>query len=263
MESALTPDAIDPHTYRHPKEKLYLTITIFITSLYYLFIIFFLIGGGLDVLDTPFFILGFTVFLFFMHLVGMASIRINSVKIGPNQFPILWNSMVEFSNKMGIDKPPDMYIINAAGELNAFAARLVSRKLLVLYSDLVDALLEGNDRKQLEAVVCHELAHHALNHTHFYNWFLLPADYIPFLGSALSRYREYSSDRVMKALIKDQSICERSLVKLVSGKNIGNKVNLDEYKNQVTVERGFFIWLSEMLSSHPHLPKRMLAIRNI
>jgi len=193
----------------------------------------------------------------------MASIRINSVKIGPNQFPVLWNSMVDSARRMGMDKPPDMYIINAAGELNAFAARLVSRKLLVLYSDLVDALLEGSDKKQLDAVVCHELAHHALNHTHFYNWFLLPADYIPFLGSALSRYREYSADRIMKVLIKDQSICERSLVKLVSGKNIGNKVNLDEYKNQVNVERGFFVWLAEMLSSHPHLPKRMLAIKNI
>lgn len=191
----------------------------------------------------------------------MAIIRINSIKVGPDQLPEIWEITARLSSKIGMLKPPHIYIIQGGGELNAFATRLVSRKLLVIFSDLADALIENKDYKQLGAVIAHELAHHALNHTHFYNWLLSPTDFIPFLGAALSRAREYSADRIMQQLSEDQPTCERALVKLVSGKNLGNRINLQEYTNQIQSEKGFFVWLAEMLSSHPHLPKRILALR--
>lgn len=217
--------------------------------------------GEFSELIGPAFILGFVVLFLLIHLIGMAAVRINSVKVGPNQFPEIWDSMVKLSTRIGLKNPPDMYILNVGGELNAFATRLVFRKLLVIFSDLAEAVIEGKDQKQLDAIVSHELAHHVLNHTHFYNWFLGPAGFVPFLEPALSRSREYSSDRVMKALIQENEVCERALVKLVSGRMLGNLVDITEYTKQVKTETGFFVWLSEVLASHPHLPKRILAIR--
>ncbi|OGG12944.1 hypothetical protein A2773_01915 [Candidatus Gottesmanbacteria bacterium RIFCSPHIGHO2_01_FULL_39_10] len=64
MDSAHNLDILDPQRYRHPKERLYLAIAVVITLVYYLFIILSIIGGGFDALDTPFFLLGFTLFLF-------------------------------------------------------------------------------------------------------------------------------------------------------------------------------------------------------
>ncbi len=254
---------IKPDQYRLGKEKFYLWLSVLVTTGYYLWTIYSLVQGDFEALIGPAIILGFLIFFLFFHVLGMAAIRINSVKVGPNQFPEIYESMVKLSSRMGLEKPPDMYILNVGGELNAFATRLISRKLLVIFSDLAEALIEGKDQKQLDAVVSHELAHHVLNHTHFYNWFLGPANFLPFLSSALSRSREYSSDRVMKALIGEQEACERALVKLVSGKVLGNLVNIDEYTKQIKTETGFFVWLSEVLSSHPHLPKRIIAIQEV
>lgn len=263
MDEVKTPEHIKPDKYRLDKERFYLWLAILITAGYYLWTINSLIQGDFEALIGPTIILGFLIVFLFFHLLGMAAIRINSVKVGPNQFPEIWESMVKLSSRIGLEKPPDMYILNVGGELNAFATRLVSRKLLVIFSDLAEALIEDKDQKQLDAVVSHELAHHVLNHTHFYNWFLGPADFLPFLGSALSRSREYSSDRVMKALIQEQEACERALVKLVSGKALGNLVDIPEYTKQIKTETGFFVWFSEVLSSHPHLPKRIVAIQEV
>jgi Zn-dependent protease with chaperone function len=260
MKSKKTINTISPDDYRLSKEKYYLWLSVGVTFIYYIWTVWEFINKGTSALLGPAFILGFFILFLFLHLLGTASIRINSVKVGPNQFPEIWKSMVKISNKIGLAKPPDMYVLNNGGELNAFAARLVSRKILVLYSDLADALVENKDQKQLDAVIAHELAHHALDHTHFYNWFLTPAGFIPLLGSALSRSREYSCDKVMKAVIKDQKVCEKALIKLVTGKRLGNSVNVNEYKSQIKTERGFFVWLAEILNSHPHLPKRVLAI---
>ncbi len=255
--------SVNPASYRLGKEKLYLLLSVLVTVGYYAWTAYSLFKGNTDALLGPALILGFLLFFLFLHLLGTAAIRINSIKVGPSQFPEIWASMIKISSKIGLQNPPDMYILNFGGELNAFAARIISRKILVIYSDLADALIETKDQRQLDAVITHELAHHALNHTHFYNWFLGPAGFIPLLGSALSRAREYSSDRVMKALIQDEEVCERALIKLVSGKRLGNLVNISEYTAQVKTEKGFFVWLAEGMSSHPHLPKRILALKQI
>ncbi len=254
-------EKINAYSYRLGKEAVYLWISIFITLAYYAWALLSLVvDHKSNALLGPSILLGLAFLYLFLHLLGMAAIRINSVKVGPNQFPAIWKSAKTMSERLGLSTVPDMYIVHAGGELNAFATRLVSRKMLVLFSDLADALVEGDDQRQLDAVVAHELAHHALNHTHIYNIFLGPADFLPALSSALSRAREYSADRVMKALIGDSEVCYRALVKLVSGKTLGNKVNIEEYTKQIEEEGGFFVWLSEKLSTHPHLPNRIVAI---
>ncbi len=250
---------INARSYRTSKEKFYFMGSVLISALFYGWIVWSVFKGNYGELFWLAILIAITCFYIFFHFLAMAAIRINSVKAGPNQFPELWEAMRVLSERVGLKTPPDLHIMQAGGELNAFATRLVSRKMLVIFSDLASALTEGNDREQLKAVVAHELGHHVLNHTHFYNWFLVP--FIPFLNSALSRAREYSADQVMKALVPDQNTCERALVKLVSGKTMGNLVNIESYIEQTKTEKGFFVWLSEALASHPHLPKRILEIQ--
>ena len=196
----------------------------------------------------------------FMHLVSIAYIRTNSIRIGSEQFPILWEATQRLSAHLGLPKTPDIFIMNGNGVLNAFATRLVFRRIIVLYSDLVEALMEDQDQSQIEAVLSHELGHHILGHTRLREW-LLTANWIPFLGLPLSRAREYSADRVMKALINNQETCERALTKLAAGRMIGGRANLDAFVAQKKQEGGFFAWLSECLATHPHLINRLLALR--
>ncbi|MEK7521935.1 MAG: M48 family metallopeptidase [Patescibacteria group bacterium] len=212
-------------------------------------------------LSTPIFLLIFFVFGLFFHLLAMAHVRLNAIKVGPNQLPELFEGAKKLCGTLGISKQPDVFVMNGNGILNAFAARLVTRRLLIVYSDLADALIEGRDQGQLEAVLSHELGHHELGHTSVWNYFIQPGLSVPGLGHAYSRAREYSCDRVMKAVVSDQIACERALIKLAGGKSAGEKANIDEYVEQKQSEGGFFAWLSEKLSTHPHLPNRIAAIR--
>lgn len=211
-------------------------------------------------ISTPvFLIIGFFLSLF-LHLVAMAYIRINGVRVGPNQFPELYEGLVLLSGRLGMKKMPDMFVVQADGILNAFATRLVFRKILVVYSSLAEALIEKGDRKELEAVCAHELGHHALGHTHVLQWFLFPGMLIPMISTALSRAREYSCDRVMRALIPEREVCERALIKLAAGRMLGKRANVDAYVGQISQESGFFTWIAELWASHPHLPKRIAAL---
>lgn len=213
-------------------------------------------------ITTPVYILLLFFFTLFSQLLAIAYIRMNSIKVSEKQFPELWEAMQRLSSRLHLKKQPDMFIMNGDGVLNAFATRLVFRKLLVVYSNLAEALLEGNDQEQLEAVLGHELGHHALGHTDIINWFLAPGMILPYLGKALSRAREYSADQVMKALVPQRNAGERALVKLAAGKTFGNKVNIAALKDQAYEEKGFFSWLAEILSTHPFLPKRLAAIQD-
>ncbi|MDO8452205.1 MAG: M48 family metallopeptidase [bacterium] len=212
-------------------------------------------------------LLVFFVFGLFFHLIAMAHIRINAIKIGPNQFPELFDGVKKLTAILGMKKQPDVFVMNGNGILNAFAARLVFRRLLVIYSDLAEALIEGREagesgaqQKQLEAVLAHELGHHELGHTSIWNYLIEPGMLVPLIGQAYSRAREYSCDRVMMAVIGDQEVCARALVKLAAGKQMGARANIKEYLEQRSFEGGFFTFLSEILSTHPHLPNRIRAI---
>lgn len=196
----------------------------------------------------------------FLHLIAVAFIRINAVKLGSEQFPELWTGFQEEAKRLGMKKTPDAFVMLGQGAVNAFAARLVFRRIIVFFAELAETLTEEGNKKQLNAVIGHELGHHALGHTHILNWFLI-AEIVPFLGPALSRAREYSADRVMKALAIDQEVCERALVKLAAGKRFGQLANIEAFMVQRREEGGFFAWLAEKIATHPHLPNRIKALR--
>ncbi len=213
-------------------------------------------------LTTPIMFVVIFLFTLFAHYVSVAFIRINGVKVGEKQYPLLWNAIQKGSLRLGIRTPPDTFVMLGHGVLNAFATRLVFRKFIIIYSELADALIEEGDERQLAAVFSHELGLHALSHTNlFLDLFLLPVNYAPLLSFPLSRAREYSSDRVMATLVPDRGSCERALIKLAVGKRFGNKANIDLYLKQASEEQGFFTWLAEKISTHPHLPNRIRAVR--
>jgi hypothetical protein len=53
---------------------------------------------------------------------------------------------------------------------------------------------------------------------------------------------------------------KEALAVLAIGKKLSAKMNKKAYVQQAEEESGFFAWLSEQLSSHPHLPKRINAL---
>jgi hypothetical protein len=159
---------------------------------------------------------------------------------------------------MGLKKVPDVFVIQSEGALNAFAARFWGRDMVVLYSEVFELAREqGQD--ELDFIIAHELAHVKRRHV-WKNLFIIPAGFIPFLAQAYSRSCEYTCDRHAAYTIQNAGAGKRALTLLGIGKKMYLEVNEDAYREQIETESNGIVWFSEVLSTHPHLPKRIQAI---
>jgi Zn-dependent protease with chaperone function len=196
-------------------------------------------------------------FLFFSHVVFVTHVRGSAVRLGPQQFPELWQRVEELSRRAGLAAPPEAYLMEAGGSLNAFATKLFRGRMIVLFSDLLEAC--GDDHAARDMVIGHEIGHLRLGHL---DWFMLtaPGRFFPFLGSAYSRAREYSCDRWGAALCGDRAGATRGLAILAAGGRHGGKVNLQAFVAQRQALDTGWMTIGSWLSTYPPLSARVEAL---
>lgn len=194
----------------------------------------------------------------FTHWLQIGYIRTNGVKVTERQFADLYQTYQRVGQEMGIRLLPDVYILQAGGVLNAFATRFFQKNMVILYSDVVELSREGY-AKEVEFVIAHELAHIRRNHVQK-QWAMLLGGWIPFLGSAYSRACEFTCDRMAAHHIQDETASKRALTILAIGGKLAKEVSEFDYLYEASRENGFIAKLSELLSTHPPLPKRIAAI---
>lgn len=194
----------------------------------------------------------------FTHWLQIGYIRTNGVKVTERQFADLYQTYQRVGQEMGIRLLPDVYILQAGGVLNAFATRFFQKNMVVLYSDVVELSRDGYT-KEVEFVIAHELAHIRRNHVQK-QWAMMLGGWIPFLGSAYSRACEFTCDRMAAHHIQDQAASKRALTILAIGGKLAKEVSEFDYLYEASRENGFIAKLSELLSTHPPLPKRIAAI---
>jgi Zn-dependent protease with chaperone function len=244
----------------HPKENLYFTMKLIVSLVVYGGIILAIpslgkIGAGAFGVFIVYGVM-FALYFMFTHGLLIGYLRGNAIRINENQFPELFAIAKEEAEKLKLAKMPAIYILQAGGLLNAFATRFYGKDFVVLYSDVVELAFEkGNET--VHFIIGHELGHIKRKHM-TKNLLLFPGLLIPFLGPAYSRACEYTCDRIGSALSPGGAVS--GLLVLAAGKYLHTKVNVEEYINSAERESGFWKWLSEMVSSHPNLPKRIAEI---
>ncbi|MCK6529882.1 M48 family metalloprotease [Myxococcota bacterium] len=207
-------------------------------------------------------------FVVIAHALFIAWISNNGVKVGPDQFPEIHARILAASERLGLKRPPEAYVIQAGGALNALATRLFSRDFVILYSDLLDASEDASRRQDparpsvADFVIGHEVGHLAAGHLKW-NAFLLPARVLPWLGPAYSRACEYTCDACGHAVVEDLETSSRALAVLAAGGRHGARVDLDAFVRQREAASGFWASVYELNASHPFLPKRIAALREI
>ncbi|HZJ54571.1 MAG TPA: M48 family metallopeptidase [Myxococcaceae bacterium] len=198
-------------------------------------------------------------FVAMAHAVFLASVRGNGVRVGPGQLPDLHRRLVAASHRLGVERVPELYLLQSGGLLNAFATKLLSRRFVILYSSLGDAC---SDPRQLDFVLGHELGHLAAGHL-AWNGFLLPFRLVPWLGAAYSRAREYTGDRCGLAVVEELEPAMRGLVVLAAGGKYAGEVNLHAFAEQRAESGRFWMATTELMSSHPFLCKRVAELQNL
>ncbi|MEH7885737.1 ankyrin repeat domain-containing protein [Bacillus sp. JJ1609] len=234
----------------HKNENKYFWIVLSISIVSYL--LFALSMVGLLV------ILAIMAFSLLLHALMIGHIRLNGVKIGVNQFPLIHSTVEDLCVKMEIKQMPDIYVIQSGGVLNAFASRFFGRNMVVVYSEIFD-LVEQGAEEELNFVLAHELAHIKRNHLGKM-MFILPSMWIPGIAEMYLRACEFTCDRYAAYYTGNYAAAKNSLTILAIGKTMYGKVNRAEYLHQINQEKGFFVWLAEVLSTHPPLPKRINEI---
>ncbi len=188
----------------------------------------------------------------------LAGVRGNGVKLSPQQLPHIHERVVAAAKRLGLKDVPEAYIMESGGILNAFAAKFLGRKFIIIYADLVEAA--EDDPKALDFVIGHEMGHLALGHLTRRLW-LFPAQLVPLLGAALARAEEYSCDRCGLAVAQDLAAASRGLAMLAAGKSLPRQMSLDAFVTQRQDANGFWAAVYELSSTHPFLPKRVAALR--
>ena len=191
---------------------------------------------------------------FITHLSFIAYVRGSAIKISEHQLPELHIKIKNLSEKIGLWKTPDAYVMQAGGSLNALATKLFSSNFIVLYSDLLEACEDNESAKDF--IIGHELGHLKSGHLSF-AWLLLPGLLFPIIGTALSRAREFTCDRFGYAVAEDKTKAIMGLTILAAGKNISKIVNLNEFvKQQEDLNTGLMT-LGRWLATHPPLSERI------
>lgn len=233
----------------HKKEKFYYTLCLIISILIYLGLIISLVG-------IPY-LIGLLIASVFLHGLMVGNILNNGVKLTEKQFPNIYARVIEMCRRMEIKKIPDVYIIQSDGILNAFASRFFGRNFVVLYSDIVELeYMEGSD--ELDFVIAHELAH--IKRKHVSQYLIMPALWLPYLGSAYSRACEFTCDRMAAFYTGKPQSAVYGLAILAVGKELYRKINIADYLLTYHNGGGFFRSLSRILSTHPPLPVRIKEV---
>jgi Zn-dependent protease with chaperone function len=196
-------------------------------------------------------------FVAMAHAVFLASVRGNGIRVGPEQLPDLHRRLEAASRRLGLERVPELYLLQADGLLNAFATKLLSRRFVILSSSLADAC---SDPRQLDFVLGHELGHLAAGHL-AWNAFLLPFRLVPWLGAAYGRAREYTGDRCGLAVVLELEPAMRGLVVLAAGGKYAGEVNLQAFAEQRAESGRFWMATTELMSSHPFLCKRVAELQ--
>lgn len=233
-----------------PREVVYFVISL-------LFSISIYIAAAVSIIGIGIALIVFAV-IFYLQLVMLGSIRGNGVRIHQQQFPDVYARVQVLSKEMGLKKVPDIFVVQSEGALNAFATRFLGRDMVVLYSEVFE-LAREQGQEELDFILAHELAHVKRRHV-WKNLLILPSTFIPFLSQAYSRSCEYTCDRHATYVIQNPEAARRALTLLGIGKKTFREVNETAYMQQIETESNGAVWLSEILSTHPLLPKRVQAI---
>lgn len=203
------------------------------------------------------------VFLAFVSGQTYGGMRANAVKLSEKQFPELYGIIQRLSRELNLDEVPEAFMIQEGGEINAFATRLYFRRnYVVFYANVVEVAYKEGDLASLEFIVAHELGHIKAGHvTLLYNLAIFPIAFVPvlkdLLWTALSRAREYTADSIG---INFAPSGKKGLIVLSAGEHLYKNVNFDEYLETARTPEGFWIWTTNLLSTHPALVRRVKAV---
>ena len=191
-----------------------------------------------------------------------AYIRTSAVKVTKKQFSDIYEMAERYTYILGLKKMPEIYLVQQNGILNAFASNIIRKKYITINADLLEiGYRQYNDLESIGFILGHEMSHIKLRHVSIWiRYTVMLAEVLPIAGSMLSRVREYSCDRLAQAVSQNDGV--EAMLALTMGKHLYKRTDAEEYLESAKNVKGFWVWVVNLFSSHPILPKRVKALVN-
>lgn len=199
----------------------------------------------------------FFLFAIFAHSGFITHLKGNGVKITASQYPDLHERVEACCKKMGLKEVPEAYLLRT-DFFNALATRFLRRHYIVLFTDVVDALIAKPGA--VNFYIGHEIGHIHRRHIRW-GWVLAPVLWLPVLGSAYRRAEEYTCDRYGSACCDSDEDAVAAMSAIVAGDTRWHDFKVDSYLEQVNETGGFFMSLNELISDYPWLCKRLAWVK--
>ncbi len=192
----------------------------------------------------------------------------SAVKVTPAQFPRIDAIGRDCAKMLGID-PPQIYVVQSLGSLNAMTYGTNEDAYVLLHSAVVDHM----DDVELRFIVGHECGHIQNNHvvysTALHYLTNVAGVLVRGIGTpailalkAWSRRAELTCDRAGLLCCRDLGAATRALVKFAVGsQKLYEQVDVEEYLKQLAEGKDGVGKFAELFRTHPYLPKRVQALR--
>ena len=168
--------------------------------------------------------------------------------VSDRQFPTVHRAVEEVCERFGLQNHYRVILI-PSGELNAFAIKFAKKKVVVILSELLEAVIETPD--QLRALLGHELCHTVLDH----GWRNTFEIYKPM------RYRsarELTCDNAGLVAAGGVEATKSLIKKLCVGKKLFKLIDEPELIIEAQdIYRGLTGWLLRQYLSHPPAGARL------
>ena len=235
----------------YPKERPLGLITLVLGVLVWLALIVGTFGTALIGL-----LLAFVAYVFAQSAL-ISYIKGNGVELSAQQFPELWEQFEDCCHRLEIAQPPRAYVLNGDGMLNAFATRFLGTQYVVLLSGTLEAMAQHEDGVRF--YLGHEIGHLRMKHLQgqVLRW---PVLWLPLLGAAYSRAREYTCDRHGAACCRTPEGAARALAALATGSQRWRDLDLPSYLQQLRETRGFWMSFHELCAAYPWHVKRVARV---
>ena len=191
-----------------------------------------------------------------------------AVRVSDKQFPKIHALTQICATRLGIQMPT-VYVLPALDQLNAMTFGTDDDAFILINSATIDHMSED----ELLFIIGHECGHIQNNHVvyktalyyltrmagAFVAWIVAPA---VVALNGWSRRAEITCDRAGMLCAQSLDAGTRALVKFAVGsQKLYDQVNIEEYLSQLDGAREGIGRYSELLLTHPYVPKRVEALR--
>lgn len=217
----------------------------------------------ISILLWPIFIVVLALVVFFSYGLALIIFLINwmfaeyhvrkiqavGVSVSSDQFPEIWEAAESVRERFQIHNPPHIIIL-AHGELNAFAVRIARKRLIILFSELLEGIID--QPAELRALLAHEMCHHSLD----FGWSRRILElYKP---AKFRSARELTCDNASLVAAQDIDAAKSLLRKLSVGTKLHTRVSDPALVDEaIHINSGFYGWLLRQYLSHPPVGARI------